>query len=327
MLRYHSLVLIPSDHCNISCRHCAPECGPETRHPWDVELFKRCISEAAKIPNLRKNVHFAGGEPFLYFPQMLELTRHGVAQGFTCSIVTNGFWGVNETRAAKMIGSLVESGLKRVELSVDHFHLEFVPAATLSRAIRVMKQHRVTICMRVVTTKKHQVDETLRQFSMEDLDDVEINGGALVPTGRAITDVSADEYYVSPHGGYGSCSDFLNLTIRPDGNVGPCCAGAENTPSLSLGNVHRDSLDAIVKRVARGGFLERVVEEGPSAFFEPLRAAGMGHKIRPQYAGICHACNELFRDPEVLRAIGVAPAAISSGLVAISNASAVCGGI
>ena len=136
MLRYHSLVLIPSDHCNISCRHCAPECGPSERHPWDVALLERCIAEAARIPNLRKNIHFAGGEPFLYFPQMLALAQCGKQHGFTCSVVTNGFWGVNETRADSMLASLVQSGgLRRVELSVDHFHLEFIPAKTLRRSL------------------------------------------------------------------------------------------------------------------------------------------------------------------------------------------------
>lgn len=303
-MRYHSLVLIPSDHCNITCRHCAPECGPAVRHPWDVAMLERCITEAVRIPNLRKNIHFAGGEPFLYFPQMLQLAGHGHKHGFGCSIVTNGFWGVNETRAERMIAKLVEQGLRRVELSVDHFHLEFLPARTIRQALCVLKRAGVFVCMRVVTTRRHQVDETLRQFTPEDLDGVEVNASGLIPTGRAIREVSEDEYYVSADGVNGCCADFLNLTIRPDGNVGPCCAGAENTPSLSLGNVHLASLDRIVKDGERKQFLKQVVEEGPSSFFSRLREAGLGHKIRAEYTSICQTCSELFRDPEVLEALG-----------------------
>jgi MoaA/NifB/PqqE/SkfB family radical SAM enzyme len=303
MLRYHSLVLIPSDHCNISCRHCAPECGPAVRHPWDVQLLERSITEAARIPNLRKNIHFAGGEPFLYFAQMLQLARHAHRHRFHCSIVTNGFWGVNETRAAGMIASLVEQGLRRVEISVDHFHLEFLPARTIRQALAILKRAGVFVCMRVVTTRKHQVDETLRQFTPDDLDGVEVNASGLIPTGRAVREVDANEYYASPEGAYGSCSGFLNLTIRPDGNVGPCCAGGESTPSLSLGNVHSAPLDAIVKDAEQNLFLKQVVEEGPSSFFEPLRNAGLEHKIRSEYTSICQACSELFRDAEVLQAI------------------------
>ncbi|HTU45691.1 MAG TPA: radical SAM protein [Bryobacteraceae bacterium] len=304
MLRYHSLVLIPSDHCNISCRHCAPECGPTVRHPWDVPLLERCISEAAQIPNLRKNIHFAGGEPFLYFAQMLQLARHAHRHHFSSSIVTNGFWGVNKVRAAGMIAGLVEHGLRRVELSVDHFHLEFLPVRTIRQSIEVLKQAGVFICMRVVTTRKHQIDETLRQFTPDDLDGVEVNASGLIPTGRAIREVNSDEYYSSPEGGSGSCAAFLNLTIRPDGNVGPCCAGAENTPSLSLGNVHSLPLDRIAQNAERNLFLKQVVEEGPSSFFERLRDADLGHKIRSEYTSICQACSELFRDAEVVQALG-----------------------
>jgi hypothetical protein len=307
MLRYHSLVLIPSDHCNISCRHCAPECGPAVRQPWDVPLLERCITEAARIPNLRKTIHFAGGEPFLYFPQMLELAQHGHRHRFSSSIVTNGFWGVNKIRAASMIAKLVEHGLRRVELSVDHFHLEFLPVRTIRQSLEVLRQAGVFICMRVVTTRKHQVDETLRQFTPGDLDGVEVNASGLIPAGRAIREVDSGEYYSSPEGGSGCCSDFLNLTIRPDGNVGPCCAGAESTPSLSLGNVHSLPLDRIVQDAERNWFLKQVVEEGPSSFFHALRAAGLDHKIRTQYTSICQACSELFRDSAVLQALGADP--------------------
>lgn len=304
-MRYHSLVLIPSDHCNIACRHCAPECGPAVRQPWDVALLERCITEAARIPNLSKSIHFAGGEPFLYFPQMLALARHGHSQGFSCSIVTNGFWGVNQSRAANMIGSLLEHGLRRVELSVDHFHLEFLPARTIRQTMRVLREAGVPICMRVVTTRKHQIDETLREFTVEDLDGVEVNAGGLIPTGRAMREVSADEYYLSREGANGSCGHFLNLTIRPDGNVGPCCAGGESTPSLSLGNVRIQSLDRIVREAEQNWFLKQVVEKGPSSFFEPLREAGLGAKIRTEYASICQACSELFRDSDVLAVLSV----------------------
>jgi len=303
MLRYHSLVLIPSDHCNISCRHCAPECGPAVRHPWDVPLLERCITEAARIPNLRKNIHFAGGEPFLYFPQMLALARHAHPLGFTSSIVTNGFWGVNQPRAAAMLESLIAHGLRRVELSVDHFHLEFLPAETIRQALAVLKRTGLFICMRVVTTRKHQIDETLRLFTPDDLDQVEVNASGLIPTGRAIREVDHDEYYVSPEGALGACANFLNLTIRPDGNVGPCCAGAENTPSLSLGNVHASPLDRIAQNAEHNSFLNQVLQQGPSSFFDRVRQAGLGHKIRNEYTSICQACSELFRDPELLHAL------------------------
>src|ERR1700721_2151488 len=95
-LRFNALGLIPSDHCNITCRHCAPECGPKLKHAWDVQLLKQCISDAVKIENLQRRVHFAGGEPFLYHRQMSQLCAHAKQHGFTSTVVTNGFWAKNK---------------------------------------------------------------------------------------------------------------------------------------------------------------------------------------------------------------------------------------
>jgi MoaA/NifB/PqqE/SkfB family radical SAM enzyme len=302
-LEFNSLVLIPSAHCNIKCRHCAPECGPHSKQAWDVELLHRCLDEAAAIENLGKSVHFAGGEPFLYYPQMLELAQHARAQRFGVSIVTNAFWGVNQARAEKMVASLVEAGLKRVEVSTDVFHQEFIPIKTVAVAIRALKQHHVSVSLRVITSRRHQVDETLRQLSPDELDELEIVGSPVVPVGRARVAVPKEEYYLSPSGACGSCHSLLNLTVSPDGNVSPCCAGSEYSPSLSLGNVRDLPLDTIVRLAEWNALVKKLVFQGPAVFFDVLKEAGLGDRVRDEYTNICHACSELLSDPETAAVI------------------------
>ncbi len=303
MLKFNSLVLIPSDHCNITCRHCAPECGPTLKHAWDVKLLRQCITDAAELPNLRKSVHFAGGEPFLYYGQMLELARHAHKLKFGISIVTNGFWGKNPERASEMVGSLVEAGLRRVELSTDIFHQEHLPMTVVRETIRVLKSARVHTTLRVITSRKHTVDETLRQLSVEDLAGLEIVGSPVVPVGRAKEAVPEDEYYLTPTAHYGSCHSLLNLTIKADGNVAPCCAGSENTPSLSLGNVYRLPLGLIVRNAEWNFLAKQLFFQGPASFYEALHDAGLGQKVKPDYTNICHICCDLFADPEVVRTL------------------------
>jgi pyruvate-formate lyase-activating enzyme len=302
-LHFNGLVLIPSDHCNIRCRHCAPECGPDLKSPWDVEALKKCITDAAKIPNLRRRVHFAGGEPFLYFNQMLEVCAHAHESGFVHSVVTNGFWAKNPTRAITMFQRLVTLGLCRVELSTDVFHQEFLPMHVVHQAIQVLKEVDVPITLRVVTTRKHSVDTILRQLKPEDLNDIEIVGAPVVPVGRAAYAVPKNEFYLSTSGACGSCDTLLNLTVRSDGNVYPCCAGSEENPSLSLGNISQFPIDALVQNAEMNLMIRRLVHSGPSSFFAILREEGLGHKIRPEYTNICHACTELFADAEVVDSI------------------------
>lgn len=299
-LSFNSLVLIPSDHCNITCRHCAPECGPVSKQPWDVPLLKQCITDASHIASLGKTVHLAGGEPFLYFPQMLEVARHARQSGLTCSAVTNGFWGVNAGRAGRMISSLAESGLNRVELSTDAFHQEYIPVETVRRAIQVLKSAGVCVILRVVTSRKHTVDETLRQLRAEDLDGVEVAGSPVVPVGRAREAVPPQERYLSDCGACGACHSLLNLTVRPDGSVFPCCAGSETNPALSLGNLYETSVDAVVQAAEWNVLVKKLVQQGPASFFPILEDAGLGHKIQPEYTNVCHVCTDLFADPEVV---------------------------
>lgn len=304
-LKFNSLVLIPSDHCNISCKHCAPECGPSSRRPWDVLLFKQCIADASKITSLTKSIHFAGGEPFLYFQQLLELARHAQEYGFSISAVTNGFWGTNQCRAAEQISYLVDAGLYRMELSTDSFHQEFISIETIKGAIKVLKRAGVRTILRVVTTRKHMIDETMRQLNLdlEDLDGLEIVGSPLVPVGRARVAVQKEEYYLSPSGRVGACSTILNLTVRADGNVFPCCAGSEINSGLSLGNINNMPLDLIAILNEWNMLIKKLVYQGPASFFSLLQENGLAHKIKLEYTNICHVCTELFGDPEVVSAI------------------------
>lgn len=301
--KFNSLVLIPSDQCNITCRHCAPQCGPKLKKVWDVSLLKQCISDAAKIENLHKSVHFAGGEPFLYFQQMLELCKHARTNGFVSSIVTNGFWSRNEGRAKAMFASLVEAGLYRIELSTDIFHQEHLPMPVIRKAIALLKSLGIPVTLRVITTRKYTVDYTIRQMTLEDLDGIEISGSPVVPLGRALAEVPAAEYYLSPNGAQGACHTLLNLTVRSDGSVFPCCAGSEENPSLSLGNIKNTPLDVVVRNAELNFMVKRLVHAGPASWFNILKEAGLEHKIKAEYTNICHACSQLFGDPEVVAVI------------------------
>jgi hypothetical protein len=302
-LSFNALVLIPSDHCNIKCRHCAPECGPSLKSAWNVDLLKKCITDAAKLENLQKRLHFAGGEPFLYFPQMLELCAHARSSGFASTVVTNGFWAKKPERAKGMFRRLADAGMFSVELSTDIFHQEHIPIVIIRQAIQVLKSTGLSIVLRVVTTRRHTVSDTMRQFSTDDLDGIEVLGSPAVPMGRALLEVQDEEFYRSVDGARGCCERLLNLTVRSDGSVFPCCAGSEENPSLALGNLSDAPLDALVRRAELNLTIKRLIHSGPASFFDLLRTVGLGHKIRPSYTNICHACTELFGDDEVVAVI------------------------
>lgn len=91
--------------------------------------------------------------------------------------------------------------------------------------------------------------------------------------------------------------------MRSDGSVYPCCAGSEENPSLSLGNIENIPLDVLVRGAEMNLMMKRLVFAGPAAYFDVLNEAGLGHKLKSEYTNICHACTELFADPEVVGVI------------------------
>ena len=299
-LNFNCLVLIPSDHCNIQCAHCAPECGPTLKHGWDVNTFSKVISDSKNIPTLTKMVHLAGGEPFLYFNNLLQTAKNAMQNGFVTSVVTNGFWGYSEESARQKINALADLGLIRVELSCDSFHQEYVPMSTIKKSIRILKESDIEIILRVVTTHRHMVDYTLRQLNEDDLDGVTVAGSPMIPMGRALEAVDKNDYYLDSDGAYGSCYQMLNLTVKADGHVAICCAGSELTKSLWIGNIHLRPIDAIVEDAEWNMLIKKLIHQGPSSFFGILRGAGLENKIKPSYTNICHACSDLFNDEEVV---------------------------
>jgi hypothetical protein len=42
-----------------------------------------------------------------------------------------------------------------------------------------------------------------------------------------------------------------------------------------------------------------LVHAGPAHFAEAIRDAGLGHKLRENYANYCNLCNDIFTDPEL----------------------------
>jgi MoaA/NifB/PqqE/SkfB family radical SAM enzyme len=301
--RFHfrSLVLVPSYDCTARCAHCYPSCGPRSGRPWDSGFVERAIRGAARLPVevLNRYVHFAGGEPFLYFAQLVKGLECARSHGFRSSVVTNGFWAVSERAAEAKVRALVPLGLKRVELSVDTFHQEFVPLTRIRVLLRVLRRFGLEIFLRTVTTVRRDAWSAIAGIPLEELVGTMLVASPVSPAGRALDTIPESEFLYSRNLD-GCCFRQLNLTVRFDGNVSPCCAGSDTVPALSLGNIHRESYEEIVARLPYQFHLRALFCQGPMALAKALKAGGLGSKLKPRYVSMCHMCGEFFSDPEIV---------------------------
>ncbi|MCJ7618729.1 MAG: radical SAM protein, partial [Anaerolineae bacterium] len=135
--------------CNYECDHCFLYCGPHAEGTFTLEHLRVALDEAEKMGSV-DIIYFEGGEPFLYYPLMVEGMRMAGDRGFQTGIVTNAYWATTEEDAELWLRPLVEREVGDLSLSDDDFHHgagEDNPAKRASRAARRLGIPTDSICI------------------------------------------------------------------------------------------------------------------------------------------------------------------------------------
>jgi len=120
--------------CTAECRHCmflsSPSCPKNFITPEMSEHLASVLEKAGT-----SSVHIGGGEPFINFSALCSLicalNRYGIGVDY---IETNAFWTKEEPIIRERLSKLKSLGVTTIMVSVDPFHIEFVP---LERPIRL----------------------------------------------------------------------------------------------------------------------------------------------------------------------------------------------
>jgi organic radical activating enzyme len=135
--------------CNYECDHCFLYCGPHAEGTFTLEQLRVAVDEVEKLGSV-DIIYFEGGEPFLYYPLMVEGMRMAGDRGFQTGIVTNAYWATTEEDAELWLRPLVEREVADLSLSDDDFHhgaAEDNPAKRASRAARRLGIPTDSICI------------------------------------------------------------------------------------------------------------------------------------------------------------------------------------
>lgn len=107
--------------CPFECDHCFLFCGPRAEGTFTLRQMEQVLDEAVKIKSV-KWIYFEGGEPFLYYPLMLEGIRRARKRGFKTGIVTNAYWATSSEDVAVWLQPLKELAIDDLSISDDDFH-------------------------------------------------------------------------------------------------------------------------------------------------------------------------------------------------------------
>jgi hypothetical protein len=134
--------------CVNECDHCFLYCGPRMEGTFTLERIERALDQA--VDAAVETVYLEGGEPFLYYPLMIEAARLVKARGLGLGIVTNCYWALSERDAQLWLAPFVEIGIDDLSVSDDAFHSED-PEHSLAkialRAARALGLAAASICI------------------------------------------------------------------------------------------------------------------------------------------------------------------------------------
>ncbi|HSW50613.1 MAG TPA: radical SAM protein, partial [Bryobacteraceae bacterium] len=116
-----TLTLFLSWKCNLRCAHCGFSCGPGRRERLPRETARRAIAEAASISGVRM-IAFSGGEPFLFYREMLQHMEQAHSAGLSTGVVTNCYWATSRATAVSRLEEMAGLGLQEVIVSFDDYH-------------------------------------------------------------------------------------------------------------------------------------------------------------------------------------------------------------
>jgi MoaA/NifB/PqqE/SkfB family radical SAM enzyme len=279
--------------CNAACEFCYYHCTPQKGGLMSVEACMAAWRSLRRLAGNAAKIHLTGGEPFLYWGHLVEVLAEGQRQnlGPVDLVETNGFWATDEALVREYLQTLIDLGVRRLKVSVDPFHQEYVDIQPVRLLATIAKEvfgpDRV-----LVRWEEYLADCGLPQ----PCDSAYVAAYRAHPfrfTGRAAGHL-ADLLASRPVEAWAdaSClSDFLGakgVHIDPYGNVfSGTCSG------IVVGNVHQRPLEEIWKRFDpdQNTLVRTLCACGPYGLLK--QAEDAGYRRLPQYAGKCHLCTHL----------------------------------
>ncbi len=90
-MKLSSLHLLLTYECTFECDHCFVWGSPTQRGSLTLANIRYILAQAKDTGTI-ESIYFEGGEPFLYYPILVQAVREAAQLGFQVGLVSNGYW-------------------------------------------------------------------------------------------------------------------------------------------------------------------------------------------------------------------------------------------
>jgi len=138
-MRLTGVHFLLSYRCTSECDHCFVWGSPEAKGTMTLAQIRDVLHQTKDLGTVEM-IYFEGGEPFLFYPIMLEGLREAAALGFKRGIVSNCYWGTSVEDAVQWLRPIAEVGIHDLSLSSDLFHGEAMMTQAARYGIEAAQQ-------------------------------------------------------------------------------------------------------------------------------------------------------------------------------------------
>jgi hypothetical protein len=191
--------------------------------------------------------------------------------------------------------ALKDAGLKRISLSIDKFHQEYVPVESVRNALEITKRLEILSEISLMDLK----DGMSAYNSIENFRDL-IYGCNMVtypcfPAGMARETVPEDSYICECESRFARCPFDHSITVLFDGAIMACCSQfSRDIDMVRLGKFGETSLKEAIDNLNGNSFMYVLFTHGFEWFVE--LAERLGKDVKDKYCVSCHLCYDLFSD-------------------------------
>lgn len=260
----------------MECDHCFVYSSPHAEGTFTLDKIKVVLDESVKIGTIEW-VYFEGGEPFLFYPLMIEGIKLAREMGFKTGIVTNAYWATSVEDAVLWLSPLHELGVSDLSISDDKFHSgeeQDPPAKTALAAAKKLGIPVGSICIEMPEIKTENIGRKGKPV---------IGGGPLLK-GRAVEKLTDG----LPGRKYDEFTECIDEELRNPGRVHIDPYGFVHLcQGLVIGNMFEIPLSTLIMNYDAEShpICGPLLKGGPAHLAEKY-----GVKHDEKYVSACHLC-------------------------------------
>ncbi len=271
------LHLLLSYQCTYECDHCFVHSSPRAEGTMSLAFARDAIRQASEIGTIEE-IYIEGGEPFLFYPILLELVRYARSLNFSVGIVTNSYFATTVEDAIEWLQPFAEMDKVYLSISDDDYHSNPDEMDTpASRALEAANQLDIpvdAICIEPPSEREN-----------EKVPGEPIIGGGVRFKGRAAEKLADESLPRRPWDSFTKCpdEDFIDVGrfhLDGYGNLWAC-------QGITVGNLNEQSLSEILESY----------DPELHPIIDPLQQGGPAELVRQynlplqgEYLDACHLC-------------------------------------